>query len=316
MPKFSILLSVYNGDRYLRECLSSCLCQTFSDFEVIAVDDGSSDSSFEILSSFASTDDRIRVFRKENTGVFLTRQFAENKALGEYLIHADCDDILSSDMLSSLNEVIEKHSPDAVFFDILSFFQNGETVLKTYFDSDRLFYSEDLTTLHSLLLTSTFNSLCHKCFKRKLVGSCPDYKKFEGLSHGEDLLRSAHMILACESVYYLKKPLYNYRRDVGASSRFSEKIILDADAVTNELSELLSEHREQFFVLCRKQVNNYVRLLLSSDIGFPGKRKLLKSLRKLSVFKNASLTEDTSPLRELRFRMIETGLLTAVLILK
>ncbi len=314
MPKFSILLSVYNGEVFLRDCLDSCLNQSFSNFEVVAVDDGSVDSSREILDSYALKDNRIRVFHKENSGVFLTRRFAENEARGDYLIHADCDDLLSPDMLSSLYEVFSSRDPDVVFFDILSFFPNGETVTKTYFDSDTFF--EDPKQLHSLLLTSTFNSLCHKCFRRKLVSACPDYEKFSALSHGEDLLRSAYLILNCESVYYLKKPLYLYRRDVGASSRFSEKIILDADKVTSELSVLITKDKPLFYMLCRKQVNNYIRLLLNSNISFPGKRRLLRSLQSLSIFKNASLAEGDSALSEFRFRLTEKGLFGVVVLLQ
>ena len=101
-PKISVIVPVYKAEAYLHRCVDSLLAQTFQDFEVLLVDDGSPDRSGEICDEYARKDSRVRVFHKENGGVSSARQYGMDHAQGEYTIHADPDDWVEPTMLEEL----------------------------------------------------------------------------------------------------------------------------------------------------------------------------------------------------------------------
>lgn len=105
-PKFSIIIPIYNIELYLQECLDSVLAQTIEDFEVIAVDDGSTDESGRILDDYANRDFRITAIHKDNKGVGSARNEGIKKAKGEYLCFVDGDDVLASTYLQVLYDAV------------------------------------------------------------------------------------------------------------------------------------------------------------------------------------------------------------------
>ena len=94
-PKVSIIVPVYNTEKYLRPCLDSIQAQTFTDFEAILVDDGSTDSSGIICDEYAAQDSRFVVVHKKNEGVAKARDYGFNKSIGEYVTFVDSDDYIS-----------------------------------------------------------------------------------------------------------------------------------------------------------------------------------------------------------------------------
>ena len=96
--KFSIIIPVYNVEKFLRESLDSIVAQTFKDFEVICVNDGSTDNSLEILKEYANNDSRIKVISQENQGQGVARNNAIDIAQGKYLLFVDPDDFIESNM--------------------------------------------------------------------------------------------------------------------------------------------------------------------------------------------------------------------------
>lgn len=94
MTKISVIVPVYKVEKYIGECINSILAQTFKDFELILVDDGSPDKSGEICDSYAKKDNRIKIFHKKNGGVSSARNFGIDKAVGEWLCFIDSDDTI------------------------------------------------------------------------------------------------------------------------------------------------------------------------------------------------------------------------------
>lgn len=109
MPKFSIIIPVYNVAPYLRECLDSVLAQTFADWEAICVDDGSTDESGAILDEYAARDKRFRVIHKENGGVSSARNYALDNVKGEYVGFVDGDDWILPDWFKTFNSIIHEN---------------------------------------------------------------------------------------------------------------------------------------------------------------------------------------------------------------
>lgn len=114
-PLISVIVPVFNAQNWLKECVSSVLCQTFCDWELILIDDGSTDSSGNLCEEYASSDNRIRVFHKSNEGVSSARNYGLEKALGEWVIFLDSDDFwLSQDTLSVLISTATANIVDVV----------------------------------------------------------------------------------------------------------------------------------------------------------------------------------------------------------
>lgn len=115
-PFLSIIIPVYNVAPYLRECLTSVLAQTFTDWEAICVDDGSTDGSGVILDEYAAKDDRFRVLHQTNAGVSIARNYGLSGAKGEWLLFADADDAYRVNAFSEIAKLVSSDRYDAYFF--------------------------------------------------------------------------------------------------------------------------------------------------------------------------------------------------------
>jgi glycosyltransferase involved in cell wall biosynthesis len=113
MPKISVIIPVYNVEKYLRECLDSVVNQTIKDIEIICVNDGSTDGSLDILNEYCSNDDRFVIINQENQGLSVARNNGLNSASGDYVAFIDSDDyLLNNDYFEKLYNACEKYSAD------------------------------------------------------------------------------------------------------------------------------------------------------------------------------------------------------------
>ncbi len=117
MPKISVIVPVYNVEKYLARCLNSVLAQTFADFEVICMNDGSQDKSADILNEFAQKDARVTVLSQENQGLSAARNHALQKARGDYVFFLDSDDAIEPQTLEIVYQTALKYGADLVCFD-------------------------------------------------------------------------------------------------------------------------------------------------------------------------------------------------------
>ncbi len=154
---FSIVIPVYNSEKYLRNCIGSCLAQTFSDFEVVVINDGSKDASKDILTEYTKKTDKIHVYHFENAGVSVSRRRGISLANGEYIIFVDSDDTISPNLLENLQTAITAfEKPDIIryqsnlvndfkhkdpdrynFFENVNTPMNGMTALRTWSKSNK-----------------------------------------------------------------------------------------------------------------------------------------------------------------------------------
>ena len=117
MVKISVVIPVYNVEKYLEQCLDSVIAQSFEDIEVICVNDGSTDSSLEILKRYADNDSRIKIISQKNKGAGAARNVGIENAAGEYVYFMDSDDYLNADAFERLNDFLDD-KPDFVMFKI------------------------------------------------------------------------------------------------------------------------------------------------------------------------------------------------------
>ena len=131
-PKISVIVPVYNAEKTLRRCVDSILAQTFEDFELILINDGSKDQSGDICDEYAAKDSRVKTIHKTNGGVSSARNAGLNIARGEYVSFADSDDFVSSEWLFKFIDNIGEH--DLCFQGIISIYKNGMSQLCTIGD--------------------------------------------------------------------------------------------------------------------------------------------------------------------------------------
>ena len=112
MIKISVIIPVYNVEKYLRECLDSLINQSFKDFEVICIDDGSTDKSYKILEEYSQKDSRIKVLKQEHNGAGAARNLGIEIAKGKYIQFLDSDDYFEPNMLEELYNTAEKFGAD------------------------------------------------------------------------------------------------------------------------------------------------------------------------------------------------------------
>lgn len=200
--KVSIIMPVYNGEKYLKQALDSILLQEEQDWELLVVDDGSRDGTATLLDNYANRDCRIHVFHNENHGVAYSRQFGVDLAQGEYCIHVDADDWLETDYLSSLLHKAKETDADMVWCDC---FADEHSVwrMPCAENPDQM--------IRDILAQKHWGSLCNRVIKTKICQS--KNVRFPDCSMWEDMAYLIQNLLLCQKIVYLSKPLYHYRQN-------------------------------------------------------------------------------------------------------
>ena len=306
--RFSVMVAVYNAQTYLDACVQSVLSQTCPDFELLLVDDGSTDGSGKICDAYAERDRRVRVLHTDNRGVFLTRAFAESHARGDYLVHFDADDTVEPDLLQALSDAIDRNAPDLLFYDYTLCGADGQTQVRSFGEQDTLYAGPDMQAVRRLLLGGDFNTLCNKCFHRRLVACTPTYLHYPRLRHGEDLLRSAYLVTGADSAYYLRRSFYNYRTAIGHAGVFHEDTFRNYAVIAQQVQKLLCETTDwnddwqaAFCALCRRQLENLIRTIAGSDISLSDGAGLLQTYAVSPFFRDAM----TGAPDTLKFRLLK-----------
>lgn len=218
MPQISVIVPVYKVEPYLHRCVDSILNQTFTDFELILVDDGSPDNCPEICDSFAEQDVRIRVIHQNNAGLSAARNTGINAAQGRYVCFVDSDDLVSQDYCRVLYDLLNGTEYDFAFCGVCRFEDGREPAPGG--NTDRNVVTNTEYTAMQLRRQTEFG-VCNKLFRRELFEHIRFYpgKLHEDVIFSADLLRSLR-----NGAIYTSRQLYDYRqREGGIVSSASAK---------------------------------------------------------------------------------------------
>lgn len=205
MLKVSIIIPVYNASDSIRKMLDSILAQTLHEFEVLMIDDGSTDESGRILDEYSAKDKRFKAFHKQNEGVAMARQMGVDNAKGEFCIHADADDWMDPTMLEELYAKAKAEDADVVIADYFISSKHGETVCK-----QRPSELSPEQVLQDLFDNKLFGALWHKLVRTDLYRKY-NARFFKGINHCEDLLIWVQLLQHPEvMISYLPKAYYHY----------------------------------------------------------------------------------------------------------
>ena len=226
---FSIVIPVYNVEKYLNECFEALDKQSFRDFEVVIVDDGSTDGSRAICDDYASSRLNVRVIHKENEGLLLARRTGLQYVKGDYILHCDSDDYFSKDAFETISKVIEDEHPDMIMFgyDVVDNDHNHIENHYRVFENKSRFMGDKSPIIRELVKTTWLNNMVTKATKRECVDIEGDYSKYKNISMGEDLLQVIPLVDKSYSFHYIAKPLYNYRYNSAGMSKAVKTSYLD-----------------------------------------------------------------------------------------
>jgi len=222
----SIIVSVYSTEKYLHNCLDSILAQTFTDYELLLIDDGSTDKSGIICDEYASLDSRIRVFHCENRGSAAARQFGFERANGKYIVAIDSDDWVDENYLKYMFSLMEKERADMV---MCAYWINENTYVANEPSQNNIrAWQKDMLSGHC------HAGLWNKMFKRELLLSkdmlIPQYNYYE------DMVVSLSYSHLCSHVAYSSNATYHYRQNPNSLTNnkdFTKRIQMYEECMRN-----------------------------------------------------------------------------------
>lgn len=209
MPKFSIIIPVYNVAPYLRECLDSVLAQTLTDWEAICVDDGSTDGSGAILDEYAARDQRFRVIHQKNAGVGAARNAGLEIAKGEWICFADGDDALLPSAFEILDGVTSRRHPDIIMYSyIRDKFSHGVPKADVSLSGSHEIFVDSEYHAREAFRTFAGSLLAwNACYSRRALGNL----RFRDFCNGEDVLWGVSALVRSQHLMKINASLYCYR---------------------------------------------------------------------------------------------------------
>lgn len=240
--KISIIIPVYNVEQYIKETMLSIQEQTLADYEVILVNDGSTDQSQTVIDEFCKTDQRFKSFTKENEGVSIARNYALDRAEGEYVLFVDGDDIIPQYTLENMYRKAKENKADAVVGAMQEFGIHGEVI---YAATRNLAKQKEIDRYDPNFLW-TF-SVCNKLLRKELIDR--NHLRFEKIKHAEDglflfqYLYKCNMIVGCDMIVYRyrKRPFWEGKSATQAASMGHLQDLLYA---LGEILKLAEKQRE------------------------------------------------------------------------
>ncbi len=207
----SVIIPVYNVENYLRECIDSVLCQTYGNFEIILVDDGSTDSSGGICDEYVDRDERISVIHQKNAGPSKTRNTGLENATGEYIYFLDSDDYIEKNALELLVNTAESNDADLVFFDAHSFSDDGAEVKQGYVVKGTYETNSGYEILAELHRNKDYHCSVVLLFISKTLLNNNNIRFLESAYCSEDMLFTYKVYCSSQRTAQCKNTLYHRR---------------------------------------------------------------------------------------------------------
>lgn len=252
----SIILPVFNAERFLSQCLDSILRQTYQDWELIAVDDGSKDGSIEILKSYEKRDNRIHIISKENEGVSIARNVALEQTHGDYIYFVDSDDIVMPEALMILVKAMDSNKATFVKSDFLPIdeqgkqvFINKKQVIRRRYDG-KVMDSEKF--FKKILMKESFLWTC--LFRKDIIVK----NHIQFIPHCrlmEDAAFVVDYLLYSDRDVYKDACIYGYRKYEGTASAVNKDYTEDMMLIKRHLLEFPKSYNHIFLF---KNINNYL----------------------------------------------------------
>ena len=276
MVKVSVIMPIYNNENHLENALDSLINQTFTDFEVICVDDGSSDNSPEILRQYVANDARIKIISRENSGPGSARNNGLKHAFGEYIFFMDSDDWIVPDFLKMACENAISNDSEILFFKIGNIVNDKNVELKPYYNFDEIFkdvnfnkFTFNYKSVKKHVMNSHFAPWT-KLYKKEFLDRYGDFEFDEELPY-EDVLFHIKAILRSSKISFVPHYLYYYRLDNEDSVSYDDSLHGEIFEIVDIVKEFLinenylDEFEKEFEYFKVEQITRHIPITLDSD---------------------------------------------------
>ncbi|MEG0176111.1 glycosyltransferase [Anaerorhabdus sp.] len=221
MSKVSIIVPIYNVEEYLGKCIESCLCQTFTDYELILVNDGSTDNGLSICHEYEKKDSRIKVLDKPNGGLSDARNAGMKTAMSPYIYFLDSDDFIEPTLIEKCVNKLDETNADMVIFDVYQYFMktNTKEIIKNGYGDSRCVNVGN----NPEVLTKVLNAAWNKMYKLSLFKD--NHIEYPVGYYYEDLGTTYKLMLKANQICFINEPLYDYLADRpgNISQQFNQK---------------------------------------------------------------------------------------------
>lgn len=314
--KYSVLVPVYNVEKYLEQCIESVINQTYQNFELILMDDGSTDSSGFICEKYVKNDTRVRVYHQENQGLLITRRNLLKYVEGDYCLFLDSDDYWDINLLKNVDESIKTYHCDMVIYNFKRVTSKGTFINKSILKDKHIYDSSNKAEIFEHLIDSSdLNNLWIKGVKRLIIDDT-DYTQYKKLKQSEDLLQSLPLLYNAEKIVYIDKPMYNYRQNLNSiSNTISEHALEDISVSRSILLSYIKklkidneENLKKFYFFYMESVIDYISELINSNISKNRKIETMNRAKEIGLYIDANKNKFNFPVyKRIRHYLFEKG---------
>lgn len=287
--KFSIIIPVYNSEKFLKRCVDSILKQTYSNLEIILVDDGSVDMSSKICDDYSLKDGRVKVFHKENGGVSSARNYGIEVSTGDYISFVDSDDYIDSNMYELLAKKINEENSDVVICNIYFENERHESIFD-YNHPNFNFKKNDYPT-NSFFIKSISGYVWNKVFSRKLIFNIDgSFVRFNNdISMAEDDLFNYDIFNKNKKINYsyINDKLYHYVLNINgvSNNKFNLKKLTYFDSRIKEIEILDLNGIDNNFLMADYVINCIRTKIIVKKLKIQINDKYLEILKKCKEFR-------------------------------
>lgn len=269
----SVIVPIYNAEKYLTECIASILNQTYKQLDIILVDDGSTDSSNEICRNLCKIDNRLRLIEIENSGPFQARKAGVNVARGEILAFVDADDTLELDAYDELMDIYHEYTPDIIAFNYE--YNNESTPKNNYLDG--LYLKEEIKAKIIPGMMHDYKngyrkmepSIVGKIIKKHLYQKIA-YQIQTRITLGEDALVTYPAICMAEKLYITNQVFYHYRKNMDSCTQTCPiERVIEVKSFQDEITHLFRQMglEEEMKLQVECYVRSFVSMMINSWYG-------------------------------------------------
>ena len=267
-PLVSVIMPAYNCESFLSESIESVISQSYKNWELLIVNDGSTDCTSKIIDDYSENDPRIKGFHRKNEGVSVARNYALNQISGDYVTFIDSDDVYHSNRLKRMLQVFEQHmNCDIVFSRHKEFTGKLNIDVKEVIGTKKVVISDN-DILKEVISDSKKHFMCNMMIKSEIARE----EKFAPIRFAEDFCYIRDCAWHCKQMAVLDEVLYFYRRDnenAMTSNFFSEKYISDYMKLVENIYDFCADHKlkDDFYrmIVAHEYSQNCMRIRKSTS---------------------------------------------------
>ena len=309
-PMVSIVVPVYNVERYLRQCLDSLVNQTYQNVEIICVDDGSTDASSEILTEYALKNSRVRVIRQKNSGLSAARNVGFSFATGEYVMYVDSDDWIDVRTCEKAVFKAGEHAADLVMWPYVREFPD-HSAPKAIFSEEKTFHAAECRELQRRMVGLLGTELAHpenadalctvwgKLYLRELIAQNDiHFTDLQRIGTYEDGLFNLHYLAHVKNATYIPDYLSHYRKNSGMTSKYRKELAAQWKNLFFDMRSYIELEKcgDDFDAALNNRISLSIIGLGLNALALPN-REALKEIRGILSEKEYRVAIKTLPMR-------------------